>query len=342
MNKNFCIIFGTRPEYLKIKPIITQFKLQNILTYKLLYITQHENIIEDIDENTCKLIINNCNSSDRLVNIGYEILKKLPEYIINSTHIIIQGDTATAFYSALCGFQLNKKIIHIEAGLRTYDILKPYPEECYRQMISRMTSIHFTPHYDSLNLLINEKVYGKIINVGNTILDLINSYNLQCSMNNIVLITFHRRENWDKINNLLIGLKKLVNKTPHITYIWYLHMNPDLQKKVKDSILNINSIILKEPCNHIEFTKQMAISNFIITDSGGIQEEASFLGKHSVVLRKSTERTHIPNEYITILEDYTQLDKIYDNIPTYHLNKCNVYGYGDSSIKILNYLIYEL
>ncbi len=342
MNKEFCIIFGTRPEYLKIKPIVSQFKLQNELKYKLIYITQHENIIEDIDNTACTLTIDNYNTFDRLGNIGYEILNKLPKFISNSTHIIVQGDTATAFYSALCGFQLNKKIIHIEAGLRTYDISKPFPEECYRQMISRMASINFTPHDDSSNILLNEKVFGQIINVGNTILDLINSYNLQCSMDNIVLITFHRRENWDKIDDLLIGLKKLIIKTPKITYLWYLHMNPDLQKKVKDSILNINSIILKQPCNHIEFTQQMSKSNFIITDSGGIQEEASFLGKHSVVLRKSTERTHIPEKYITILEDYTQLDKIYNNIPTYHLNKCNVYGDGNSSIKILNYLTQQL
>jgi UDP-N-acetylglucosamine 2-epimerase (non-hydrolysing) len=205
-------------------------------------------------------------------------------------------------------------------------------------MISRMASINFTPHDDSYDILINEKVFGKIINVGNTILDLINSYNLHCSMDNIVLITFHRRENWDKIDDLLVGLKKLISKTPNIKYIWYLHMNPELQKKVKEAIYNIPSIILKEPCNHIEFTKEIAKSNFIITDSGGIQEEASFLGKHCIVLRKSTERTHIPEKYITILENYTLLDNIYNDIPKEHLPKCNVYGYGDSSIKIINYL----
>jgi UDP-N-acetylglucosamine 2-epimerase (non-hydrolysing) len=338
MNKEFCIIFGTRPEYLKIQPLILQFKLNLSFKYKVIYVMQHENINEDIDKDIITIKVNNTNQLNRLGNIGYEILNKLPEYISESTHIIVQGDTATAFYSALCGFQLNKKIIHIEAGLRTYDIFKPFPEECYRQMISRMASINFTPHDDSSNILIKEKVFGQIVNVGNTILDLINSYNLQCSMDNIVLITFHRRENWDKIDDLLVGLKKLISKTPEITYLWYLHMNPDLQKKVKDSIFNINSIILKQPCSHIEFTQQMAKANFIITDSGGIQEEASFLGKHSIVLRKSTERTHIPKEYITILEDYTKLDEMYEIIPKNHLTKCNIYGYGDSSIKILNYI----
>jgi UDP-N-acetylglucosamine 2-epimerase (non-hydrolysing) len=337
--KKITIIFGTRPEYLKLKCLMDEFENRQIV-YQVIYINQHENIHEIMNNSFTKLQIQKT-TPDRLSNIGSEILLTLPELIKDSTHIIIQGDTATAFYSALTGFQLNKKIIHVEAGLRTYDITKPFPEECYRQMISRMTSVHFTPHDDCSTVLMQEKVNGHIINVGNPILDLIDSYNLNCSMENIVLITFHRRENWDKIDELLVGLKKLISKTPHITYIWYLHMNPELQKKVKHSIYNIPSILLKEPCNHIEFTKQIAKSNFIITDSGGVQEEASFLGKHCIVLRKSTERTHIPDQYITILENYTLLDSVYNNIPKEHLPVCNTYGYGNSSIKIVNYLTYE-
>jgi UDP-N-acetylglucosamine 2-epimerase (non-hydrolysing) len=158
-------------------------------------------------------------------------------------------------------------------------------------------------------------------------------------MSNEVLITFHRRENWNKIDILLSGLKKMVNKTPHIKYIWYLHPNPELQRKVKESIKDMPSIELQSPCSHKEFTKQIARSNFLISDSGGIQEEASFLGKHCIVLRASTERSHIPKEYITILEDYSRLDEIYDIIPEEHLPQCNVYGYGNSSKMIINHLL---
>jgi UDP-N-acetylglucosamine 2-epimerase (non-hydrolysing) len=161
-------------------------------------------------------------------------------------------------------------------------------------------------------------------------------------MDNIVLITFHRIENWYKIDNLLIGLKKLVKKTPHIKYVWYLHHNPDLQKKVKTSINNISSIELREPCNHLEFAKQISLCNFLITDSGGIQEEASFLGKHIIVLRASTERTHIPKEYISILEDYSLLDEIYERVPNKQLLQCNVYGYGDTSKKIVDSIVSNL
>jgi UDP-N-acetylglucosamine 2-epimerase (non-hydrolysing) len=279
-------------------------------------------------DNYYKLLSIDDNNIDRLCCIGEQILLKLPNYISDSTHIIVQGDTSTAFYSALCAFQLKKKIIHVEAGLRTYDLEKPFPEEAYRQMISRIADINFTPHDDSCKILIEEKVSGKIMNVGNTILDLIHSYNLDCCMNNSVMITFHRRENWDKIDILLNGLKKLVKKIPNMKYIWYLHHNPVLQEKVRESIKDFPSIEIQKPCNHKEFTKQIASANFLITDSGGIQEEASFLGKHCIVLRASTERSHIPKEYITVLEDYSRLDEIYDYLPRKILEPCNVYGYG--------------
>lgn len=332
----YAVIFGTRPEYLKVKSIINEIKKRNI-NFIVIYVQQHIAIDKDIDiDIDYKYItISNDIYGDRLCCIGQEILLKLQNYINDCSHVIIQGDTATAFYSAIVAFQLQKKIIHVEAGLRTYDLGNPFPEEAYRQMISRISTIHFTPHDDSTNLLINEKVTGKIYNVGNSILDLIKSYNLVCTKSNIVLITFHRRENWNKIELLLNGLKKLIKKTPHIKYLWYLHYNLELQRKVKESINLIDSIELKEPCSHKEFTKQMAQSNFLISDSGGIQEEASFLGKHCIVLRTSTERSHIPKEYITILDDYSRLDEVYDILPD-NLEPCNVYGNGDSCKKILN------
>lgn len=334
MDKKYAIIFGTRPEYLKLKPLIDKFKNTNI-SYIVIYIGQHETINESFDFKFEKIDIEKL-VNERLCNIGCQILTKLPDLINYCSDIIIQGDTSTAFYSALVGFQLKKNVIHIEAGLRTYDLDRPFPEEGYRQMISRMANIHFTPHEDSTNLLIQEKVRGQIINVGNTILDTIKSYNLKCEMNNTVIITFHRRENWDQVNNLLIGLKKLTEKTPFITYIWYLHGNPDLQKKVKYNIKNLNNIKLMNPCSHFEFIENMSKCNFLITDSGGIQEEASFIGKFCIVLRASTERIHIPSKYIITLDDYTKLDTIYDTIPKYTLDPCLVYGNGNSSDTIIN------
>lgn len=337
--KKYSIIFGTRPEYLKLISLIIEFKSREI-PHKVIYVNQHENIDEIMDSQFIKIIINN-NNSNRLNNIGCDVLLSLQKHIDDCSDIIIQGDTATAYYSALCAFNLQKNIIHIEAGLRTYDLSRPFPEEGYRQMISRISNIHFAPHNDSCNILRSENVAGTIYNVGNTILDLINSYNLKPSMSGFVLVTFHRRENWDKIEQFIEGLKRLMIKTKskNIKYIWYLHPNPQLQNSVKKIIYDIPNIELKPPCNHIEFTKQIAECDFIISDSGGIQEEASFMGKHCVVLRASTERNHIPKEYITVLEDYSKLGDIYENIPTSILNPCHVYGCGKSAKKIVDILV---
>ena len=341
MSKKYAVIFGTRPEYLKLKSVLVELS-KRLLPHKVIYVSQHETIEETIEEDVEKLILGQ-KSHHRLSNIGCEILMQLPDFIHDCTDIIVQGDTATAFYSALTAFQGNKTVIHIEAGLRTYDLSRPFPEEAYRQMISRMATVHFTPHEDSSRLLKKENVSGNVYNVGNTILDLVHSYASTDTFgitepSSTVFITFHRRENWDKIGLLLIGLKKLVKKTPELKYIWYLHPNPELQEKVRKFIEDIPSIELREPCNHWEFTRQMCASRFLITDSGGIQEEASFLGKHCIVLRASTERTHIPKEYITVLEDYSELDKVYDNLSIFSLPPCNVYGYGNSAKQIIDIL----
>lgn len=332
------IIFGTRPEYLKLLPVIHKFRDNNFI-YKIIYIQQHDKIDEIMNTDIIKIPIIFSDSTERLCHIGEQILSKLPQYLQKYTQIIVQGDTATAFYSTLVAFQLKKKIVHIEAGLRTYDLKRPFPEEGYRQMISRMATIHFTPHVDSSELLIKEKVQGKIFTVGNTILDLISSYKLKCIFTNLVIITFHRRENWDKIDIFLDGLRELIKITPNIQYIWYLHPNPELQHKVKSKIGNLSQIRIVEPCNHITFTKQIASCQFLITDSGGIQEEASFLGKHCVVLRASTERDHIPTQYITILENYSKLHEIYKTLSFSPLEPCNVYGNGNASEQIIDILL---
>lgn len=334
--RKFVIVFGTRPEYLKMKPVISAFKNSRI-SHKVIYVKQHEQIQETIDIDTITLSLDKT-TENRLSCIGSEILLKLPVLIEESTDILVQGDTATAFYSALCAFQMKKRVIHLEAGLRTYDLERPYPEEAYRQMISRIATVHLTPHHDSTELLKRECVSGDIYTVGNTILDLVKSYNLSIQESNKILITFHRRENWDKIDMLLEGLSKVVKRWPSLEFTWYLHPNPELQEKVKRGIESLPMITLAGPANHYEFTQQIASTKFLITDSGGIQEEASFLGKHCIVLRASTERNHIPPQYITVLENYSELDWAIENISKFINSPCIVYGNGDSAEKIVNIL----
>jgi UDP-N-acetylglucosamine 2-epimerase (non-hydrolysing) len=334
----FSIIFGTRPEYLKLKPLIDLFKKKQYFDFQLIYIQQHEDIQDLIDDQSYilkKLQIHTLSNS-RIDDIGIQILSGLQKLIYTSTHIIIQGDTATAFYSALYGFQNKLKVFHIEAGLRTYDLEKPFPEEGYRQMISRISSIHFTPHTDCETILNSEKVSGSIFTVGNTILDLIKSYNLSISKGNEVLITFHRRENWDNVLKVISIINKLANERSDLRFIWFLHPNKELQKLVKE---NVNSkILLEEPMNHYEFAKRIASCYTLLTDSGGIQEEASFLGKQTIVLRNSTERNHIQYPYLQTINAFEDIEEKFNSLLKEDLAPCYIYGNGDSSDKIYSIL----
>lgn len=321
-----CIVYGTRPEYLKVCSLIKALKC------KVIRITQHENILEsDLEYDYCIKILDN--NSNRLDSLGSQILSQLGKYITEFTHVLVQGDTSTAFYSALCAFQNGVKIIHLEAGMRTYDIYQPYPEEGYRQMISRIAEIHLVPHKANKTLLENENVQGTIHVVGNTILDLVKSYNLKVNPGHTVLITFHRRENVEHLPNFVKHLKQICEENTDKEFIWFLHPNKELQKLVKSYELNITFL---EPCNHREFLEHVRNCFCLLTDSGGIQEEAAFLGKPTIVLRTTTERDQIPFPYLQVVSPpYTKLKNAFNTLPTNELSPCYVYGYGNSTTNII-------
>ena len=327
------IVYGTRPEYLKILPIIKRHKLTVIRVLQHTEITEPD-LYSDISINLLQT------SENRLDCIGSEILLKLGN-ILNEekiTHLIVQGDTSTAFYSALSAFQNNIKIVHLEAGLRTYDITRPYPEEGYRQMISRITDIHLAPHEYNKQLLENEKVSGKIYTVGNTILDLLKEYDLTITPGNTVLITFHRRENIQYLDSFVHNLKQCIQSNADKEFLWILHPNPQLQAIVKQATINLNVKFI-QPCEHREFLNYLKDCFCILTDSGGIQEEASFLGKPTIVLRDKTERDQIPEPYLFLVKpNYDKLNSVFAQIPNTPLPPCYVYGKGDTSDAILTLL----
>jgi len=335
---NIAVCFGTRPEYLKVLPFINELVKKNI-DHKVYYIQQHVSIAETISDTIVRVNLPQL-SSNRLNSIGSAILSELENvFDTNHSHIVVQGDTSTALFCALHGFHNKLKVVHIEAGLRTYDITQPWPEEANRQMISRITDFHFTPHVDCEFVLKNEKVSGYIYTVGNTILDLVKSYNLQPSLQNKILITFHRRENWDKLDIFIDELKKVLLIKPHLEFIWPMHPNPDLQRKIKNAFNSVDNIRLISPLPHREFTELIAQSQFIITDSGGLQEEASFLGKMCLVLRESTERYHIPYPYVQLIRDISTLSTVITNFIPHNMLQCTVYGNGNASEKIIEYLL---
>jgi UDP-N-acetylglucosamine 2-epimerase (non-hydrolysing) len=325
-----CIIYGTRPEFLKLKSLIITIK-ESKISLKVIKINQHINLSEDIGYFDEVLDITQI-SNDRIANIGANILTKLPIMISDITHILAQGDTASVFYSLLCGFQMKKVCIHLEAGLRTYDLDNPFPEEGYRQMISRITNIHLCPSELERHILEQEKNKGKIYVVGNTILDLVKSYNIPITCENKILITLHRRENWSDFKDYIFELTNLAKRNATFYFYFLTHPNPSLKQILNDmDDIPINFIVMNS-LPHIELIELLSKCAFVITDSGGIQEEANFLGKHMYVLRKITERQSISANKITLcnLNNIKNIDcKIIYHEPGYE------YGNGDSCEQIL-------
>lgn len=328
------IIFGTRPEYLKIKPLI--FKLKSLcINFSLIYICQHEHI--DIDLDDYPIINIKLKQNDimtRLCFLSTEIMSNLDTILDNTLYLLVQGDTATSFFSALSAFHKKIPIFHLEAGLRTYDLENPFPEEGYRSMISRIATYHLCPDIGACNNLNKENISSEIYCIGNTINDLIVSYNLSPILGDEVIITIHRRENWDLIISILKEINKIATLMNHLQFTWILHPNPSIHLQIQEykKINSIaNNLLFSEPLNHLEMARRISKSYFIITDSGGIQEEASFLGKHSYVIRKITERNTIPPEYITLVPDIYNLYSIIKNNRIQELPPCHVYGNGTTS-----------
>lgn len=324
------IVYGTRPEFLKLKCLIDIFRQKNI-RINVIKVQQHIHLTDD--EGYYNNILNiNTLCEDRISNIGSNILCKLPELINDSTHVLAQGDTATVFYSLLCGFQMKKKCVHLEAGMRTYDLDNPFPEEGFRQMISRITNIHLCPSELEKNNLEIEKVKGDIYVVGNTILDLVASYNIPITYEKKVLITLHRRENWFDFKEYIIELVKLIQKNSDFVFYFLTHPNPSFKEILRElSDILPSNFIVTDSLPHMELIKLLSSSAFVITDSGGIQEEANFLGKHMFVLRKITERQAIHNSKITLCN----LDSI-QNIECriYEHERGLEYGDGNSTYNI--------
>ena len=317
MTKILCC-FGTRPEYIKIKSII-----ENMPNVKTCFTGQHPDLLKDVLVNYT-LVMDDMLSENRLNNIFSNILKH--SYIFNDIdYVMVQGDTSSACAIALSAFNHGKKIIHLEAGLRSGDINNPFPEEMNRQLISRMASIHLCPTELNNENLIKEKVNGDIYVVGNTGLDNINKYG--CMYGNQVLVTLHRRENHDILDKWFERIEYIANKYSDIKFIIPIHPNPDVLK-----YKNIfNKVKVVEPMNHEDMINYIKKCKFIISDSGGLQEECSFLNKKIIVCRKTTERSEILNINSFLCDSSEKLEQLVDDIMINHeINRDCPYGDGNS------------
>ena len=342
MNLPIGIVFGTRPEYLKVKPLFSAFQREQIPFY-IIQVNQHVDLlVEEKDQpNFIYLSLVDDTSVSRLNLLASTIPKLVESTLKKCSSIIVQGDTATVFFTAIAAFHLKLPIYHLEAGLRTYDLNNPYPEEAYRSMLSRIASYHLCPDIEAKAALSRENITKDVHVVGNTILDLVRTYNFTPQIGSTVLVTVHRRENWDSMKQIVTTIVKLAKQRPDLHFKWIQHMNPALQKIVVETLTSEGwpeSIEVSEPLEHKELCRLITESYCIITDSGGIQEEASFLGKTCFVLRKKTERSSIPIQYIRLIQNLDDLLSEFTKKPIILLTPCKVYGDGFATDRIIDLL----
>jgi UDP-N-acetylglucosamine 2-epimerase len=325
------LTYGTRPEFIKIKPLINEMEKEKI-PFKILFTGQHKNISNgrfdyyltglDYGKNRLDNIIINC------MNIPDEILEGI-------THILVQGDTTSVTGLALSALHRQIPLIHLEAGLRTYDNENPYPEENNRRIVSTIAKVHLCPTEFNKENLINEKVLGDIHVVGNTSLDNLIDYKNKCEYTNKVLITLHRRENHELIHEWFSVINELALENPDFEFILPIHPNPNVQQH-KGILTNVKVI---EPMTHSELLDLLIQVKLVITDSGGLQEECSFFNKKCLVCRKTTERPESVGISSFLINEPNILKSIYyEHINDYNINYKSPYGDGYAAKKITKIL----
>lgn len=327
------ISFGTRPEYIKLKPVMDMCTA-NGKPYRVLYTGQHLDLLPEGAIRYVDIHLDIKDGPNRLDSIVSSMMNQ-EETFAHFDYVMVQGDTTSAFAVALAAFHRKIPVIHLEAGLRTYDNHNPYPEEFNRQAISKLASVHLCPSQADHNNLIAERSQGDVHIVGNTVLD--NLLGLETSYSNKVIITMHRRENHDQLDKWFQVFESLALQYLDLNFELISHPNPNVKKHLH----LLNKVYVNKPMPHNQFIKYLANCRFLITDSGGLQEESSFLRKKSIVCRQKTERTgglgtfsalcHHPEDLARLVEDANKNYQIPEDIPC-------PYGDGYAAEKIYEIL----
>lgn len=304
--KRVCIILGTRPEAIKLAPVIQVFQKSSGFESQVILTGQHREMVEqvmqlfnikadyDLEIMQLQQSLNDitCRSLQGLEALFKE---RKPDLVL------VQGDTTTAFAAALAAFYQKIPVGHVEAGLRTDDIFNPYPEEANRRLISQITQLHFAPTPWAVENLHRSGVLGEIHMTGNTVIDaLLNIAATQAVCNvpgldwdsyRVLLATVHRRENWgEPLLAIAQGFLEILDKFPDTAILLPLHRNPTVRVPLQELLGNHPRIFLTEPLDYGELVGAIGRSQLLLTDSGGLQEEAPSLGKPVLVLRDTTER----------------------------------------------------
>lgn len=303
---SICIILGTRPEAIKLAPLIQQFRTHSTLKIHTILTGQHREMVDrvmqlfrlqaDRDLNIMKpkqsLTDITCGALRGLEKIFQEIAPKM---------VLVQGDTSTAFASALAAFYQQIPVAHVEAGLRTDDLFNPYPEEANRRLISQIAQLHFAPTPLAMENLRRSGVTGEIHQTGNTVIDALLTVareNPECQVEGldwqkyrVLLATVHRRENWgEPLEDILSGFEQILAEFPDTALLLPLHRNPIVRTPIQNRLGKHPRVFLTEPLDYRQLVGAIQKCYLLLTDSGGLQEEAPSLGKPVLVLRETTER----------------------------------------------------
>lgn len=375
--KKILLVFGTRPEAIKMAPLVKEFeKDPKLFEIKVCVTAQHREMLDQvlaIFEIVPDYDLNIMKQGQDLYDITSSVLLGMRK-VLKTYHpdiVFVHGDTTTSFVTALACFYEKIEVAHIEAGLRTHNIYSPWPEEANRQLTSTLAHYHFAPTSISAQNLLDEHISkNNILITGNTVIDAlflaIDKINTNPSLHTelknelctqsyiltpdkkIILVTGHRRENFGQgFINICEALKTLAQHYPDIDIVYPVHLNPNVRQPVKEILSTIPNIFLIEPLNYMPFVYLMSKSYLIITDSGGVQEEAPSLGKPVLVMRDTTERPEaveagtvklVGTNKETIIKEAQKLldDRIeYEKMSKAH----NPYGDGKASEKIVEFIM---
>ncbi len=300
-------IFGTRPEAIKMAPVVKELeKHSNVIESVVCVTAQHREMLDQVIslfEIEPQIDLDLMEPNQTLASLTAKAVKRLTEVIVNSKPdvVLLQGDTTTAMLASLASFYQKVPVGHVEAGLRTYDRYSPFPEEINRRIISVVATYNFAPTRTAVDALIAEGFPEKsIFLTGNTVIDaLLMTVKKDCELNldfldsnkKLILVTAHRRESFGKpFRNMCKALKEIAIRNSHIQIVYPVHLNPNVRGVVYETLSNQERFHLIEPLEYKKFVHLMNSSYIVLTDSGGIQEEAPALGKPVLVLRNITER----------------------------------------------------
>ena len=356
--KKISVVFGTRPEAIKLAPVILALKADPQFDCRVCVTAQHREMLDQVLQ-TFEIVpdvdLNLMQPNQTLAGLTARAIESLDLYFSaeKPDMVMVQGDTTTVFCAALSAFYHHIAIAHLEAGLRTHNLNSPWPEESNRVLTSHLADLHFAPTATSRENLLREGIRAEQIHVtGNTIIDalfialkkikavppdipeLSNEIMAPNSNKPLVLITGHRRENFgDGFKNICEAIAQLAVRFPHIDFVYPVHLNPNVQKPVYDLLAGHPNIHLISPLDYLPFVALMNRATLILTDSGGVQEEAPSLGKPVLVMRETTERPEAV-EMGTVKLVGTNTQAIIDNTTTL-LNDKNAYEPESVALNVL-------